>query len=248
MDNRICTNTDTGLLKAMAFLTMLTDHVGYIFFPSVMWLRIIGRLGFPLFAYCLAVGFVYTKSVKKYALRLLIFSAVSQPFYSLAFYAESAKRLFDPIYYGSFRTALVNIAANLHLNIGFTLLLGLFAIYGIRERKYFWTVAAALLSCFSAVEYSFYGVGLIIVMYIFCRTTKGSFGIIVGLFLISPLILNDGFYTIFGVTVDPQGFAVLALPLMLINTHTRIKIPRPVNYGFYPVHLAVLYFINLFLQ
>ena len=90
MDNRICTNTDTGLLKAMAFLTMLTDHVGYIFFPSVMWLRIIGRLGFPLFAYCLAVGFVYTKSVKKYALRLLIFSVVSQPFYSLAFYAESA--------------------------------------------------------------------------------------------------------------------------------------------------------------
>lgn len=248
MDKKICTNTDTGLLKTIAFITMLIDHVGYIFFPSVMWLRIIGRLGFPLFAYCLALGFIYTHSVKKYALRLLIFSLVSQPFYSLAFYADSAKRLFDPIYYSSFRVGLANIFSNLRLNIGFTLLLGLLAMYGIRRKKYFWTAAALLLSLLPAVEYSFYGVGLMAVIYIFCRTDRSSFCIGAGLFLLSPFILNEGFYTILGVTVDPQGFAVLALPLMLVKTNTKIKIPRPVNYGFYPVHLAVLYLINLFLQ
>ncbi len=242
------TNTDTGLLKAVAFGTMLIDHIGYIFFPSEMWLRIIGRIAFPLFAYCLAVGALCTRSVKKYALRLLVFAAVSQPFYTLALYESSFKALFDPLYYSSFELAALNIYDNFHLNIGFTLLLGLWAIYGIRERKYFYTVAALLLSALPAVEYGAYGVALIILMYSFCRCSRTVFGFAAAVFLVLPFIINDGFYSFFGLIVDPQGFAVLALPFILINTNTGIKIPRWINYGFYPLHLAVLYFINLFFQ
>ncbi len=242
----LCTNTDTGLLKVIAFVTMLIDHIGYIFFPSVMWLRIIGRVAFPLFAYCLSVGAIYTRDIKRYAFRLLIFALVSQPFYTLAFYKSSITTLFDPIYYTNFRVAIINIFGNLHLNIGFTLLLGLWAAYGIKNQKYIYTVLAILFSLLPIFEYGLYGVGLIIFIYALCRSSKTEFGILVGIFLASPIILNKGFYNFFGFIIDPQGFAVLALPLMLLNINTKIRIPRLVNYGFYPAHLAVLYFINLF--
>ena len=65
MDNAVQTNRDTGLLKIIAFVTMAIDHIGYVFFPQYMWLRVIGRLAFPIFAYCLALGCVYTKNPKK---------------------------------------------------------------------------------------------------------------------------------------------------------------------------------------
>ena len=67
----IAGNTDTGFLKILALLFMITDHVGAIFFPKITELRIIGRIAFPLYAWCLVVGSVKTKNPVKYALRLL---------------------------------------------------------------------------------------------------------------------------------------------------------------------------------
>ena len=87
---------------------MAVDHIGYVFFPDKMWLRIIGRIAFPLFAYCLATGCIYTKNPKKYAIRLLIFSFVSQPFYSLAFFPYNTNQLFDPINYGNIQRCCFN--------------------------------------------------------------------------------------------------------------------------------------------
>ena len=105
MDNAVQTNRDTGLLKIIAFVTMAIDHIGYVFFPQYMWLRVIGRLAFPIFAYCLALGCVYTKNPKKYALRLLAFALVSQPFYSLAFFPYDTGLLFDSVNYGTLSAA-----------------------------------------------------------------------------------------------------------------------------------------------
>lgn len=42
-------------LKILAILTMIIDHVGYYFFPEILWLRLIGRIAFPLFLFL--VGF-----------------------------------------------------------------------------------------------------------------------------------------------------------------------------------------------
>ena len=47
------------MLKLIACLTMIIDHIGVIFFPSMLIFRIIGRLSMPLFAYSLAKGFKY---------------------------------------------------------------------------------------------------------------------------------------------------------------------------------------------
>ena len=42
-------------LKILAILTMIVDHLGYYFFPEILWLRLIGRIAFPLFLFL--VGF-----------------------------------------------------------------------------------------------------------------------------------------------------------------------------------------------
>ena len=35
-------------LKLLAMLTMTIDHIGVQLFPGILWLRIVGRLAFPI--------------------------------------------------------------------------------------------------------------------------------------------------------------------------------------------------------
>lgn len=81
MDQTHLTATHThrnDALKVIALLTMLIDHVGYLFFPEEMLFRTIGRIAFPIFAYQIALGFKKTSSRKNYAKRLFLFSVISQ--------------------------------------------------------------------------------------------------------------------------------------------------------------------------
>ena len=41
-------------LKILAMVCMTIDHIGAMLFPQAVWLRVIGRLAFPLFSYCIA--------------------------------------------------------------------------------------------------------------------------------------------------------------------------------------------------
>ena len=70
-------------LKIIAVIAMLVDHIGYMFFPKVQILRIIGRLALPIFAFMVAEGARHTKSKIKYILTLLIFAVASTPGYVL---------------------------------------------------------------------------------------------------------------------------------------------------------------------
>lgn len=247
MDNgntaKICTNKDTGIIKIIAFITMLTDHIGYTFFTDNIILRIIGRIAFPLFVYCLVIGFIYTKDIKKYAARVFLFAISAQPFYTLLFFPDFISEIKYPENCFSFLFWIENF----QLNVGFTLLLGLLALYGIKNHKYLITVIVVILGIFGNFEYGIYGIILIAVMYFLISGTKANFGIAVGIFLLLGFI-SDNFISETGITLHPQGFAVLALPFMLFETKSNIKIPRLVNYGFYPLHIAAIYFIKLWLQ
>ncbi len=76
-------NTDTGFLKLIAITTMAIDHVGAAILPQYPILRVIGRIAFPIFAYSLAVGCVYTHDMRRYLMRMLLLALVSQPLYAL---------------------------------------------------------------------------------------------------------------------------------------------------------------------
>lgn len=54
-------------LKIIAAAAMLIDHIGFLFFPfSHAWMRCVGRLAFPLFAFFIAEGCRYTKNRARY--------------------------------------------------------------------------------------------------------------------------------------------------------------------------------------
>lgn len=59
----------TDLLKWIGILSMVIDHVGYIFFPEEEWFRSVGRLAFPIFAYLIAEGTLRTSNKKQYSKR-----------------------------------------------------------------------------------------------------------------------------------------------------------------------------------
>lgn len=53
-------------LKILAMVCMTIDHIGAMLFPQAVWLRVIGRLAFPLFSYCIAEGCRYTRNKARY--------------------------------------------------------------------------------------------------------------------------------------------------------------------------------------
>ena len=69
-------------LKLIAILSMTLDHVISVLFPNyptdwwIILLHILGRLAAPIFWYMVAEGYHYTHNMKKYLLRLFIFSVI----------------------------------------------------------------------------------------------------------------------------------------------------------------------------
>ncbi|NLK97454.1 TraX family protein [Defluviitalea saccharophila] len=166
LEPKISSNLDTNFLKIVAAITMLIDHIGYVFFPDMIVLRIIGRISFPLFAYCIVVGFLYTSNIIKYAIRLGIFSVLSQPFYVLAF---------DLSWY--------------ELNIFPTLLMGLLIIHFLKEKKWFIVTILLILVSLGDFSYGLQGILLMVLFYIF-RNQRELSAIVTGIFLSIPLLSN----------------------------------------------------------
>ena len=65
-------------LRCVAAGTMFIDHIGVALFPGVLWLRCVGRLAFPIFAFFLAEGFRLTHSRKRYLQRLVLFALLAE--------------------------------------------------------------------------------------------------------------------------------------------------------------------------
>lgn len=73
-----------NMLKIIAAVAMVCDHMGVILFNDADFLRIIGRLSFPIFAFLIAEGAKYTKNKLKHFLTMAGFAAVIQIVYFIA--------------------------------------------------------------------------------------------------------------------------------------------------------------------
>ena len=82
-------------LKLIAILTMLSDHVGRMFFPQALAFQLLGRMTFPLFAWAIANGYRHTRDVNKYLSRLFVFALLAQLPFMLALRESSP----NPLHY-----------------------------------------------------------------------------------------------------------------------------------------------------
>ncbi|MBS4199118.1 hypothetical protein KHA93_05540 [Bacillus sp. FJAT-49732] len=66
----------TTFLKLIAVVSMLIDHTGQFIPNTPEYLRYIGRLAIPIFAYFVGIGYRKTSNKKKYMIRLYVLSVV----------------------------------------------------------------------------------------------------------------------------------------------------------------------------
>lgn len=85
---------------------MLTDHIGYIFFPTDLTWRYIGRIAFPLYCFLLTEGFFHTRSREKYLLRMAGFAVISEIPFDLALYHMPIYRDYNNVFW----TLLIGLA------------------------------------------------------------------------------------------------------------------------------------------
>ena len=74
---------NSNMLKTIALIAMVIDHIGFYFSESlnpnlVTIFRYIGRIAMPIFLYLLVQGFFYTKNFKKYLTRISVFAIITQ--------------------------------------------------------------------------------------------------------------------------------------------------------------------------
>lgn len=200
---------NTFQVKLLAVILMVVDHMGYFLWPSVGILRIVGRLSFPLFAFLIVKGYAYTSNYKKFFLRLFIFANIIQ---IPVFWMDIPFNIFYTL---SFGLAFICIYdKDLKLSVKLLLYLGI-----------------GFLTLLINPDYSLYGVGLIVIIYVF----KDKWVVLA----IAMTLLSLFFY---GITI--QLYAVLALPIMMAYNEKLGPRVKWLFYLFYPVHIVVLNVIS----
>ncbi len=233
------------VLKIIACVTMLIDHVGYCW--NITAFRIIGRLAFPIFLFLIYNGYRHTSSVRRYALRLAAFALISQIPFSLFAY----NRIFT-----------MNGSVFVSLLLA---LLCMWAADGLQKRfSNQWVKVLPFFIAFCLYTLNLirsdHGANAILLAFLFTmldeKTAKGRILILCGaaLTVLHPYLLRLGLGLV-GLRAMPvlsrwqafQGFSLLAYPLIFAYNGQKGPIgSKLVQYGFYafyPVHLLVLWLI-----
>lgn len=217
-----------SVLKLIAVVTMLIDHIGLYFFkdsqivlipfedePFTLYvlMRSIGRVAFPLFAFLLAEGFIHTKSRLKYGISLAVLALVSELPWNLVhtgtlFYSKQ--------------------------NVMFTLLAGFLALCAAEGLK---NKPALLVLCLAALTAAVFTLD-------FDYGSQGYCFILVMYYLRKYAAVR----ALAGICILPSrwvgGFAFL--PVAFYNGKRGFikgRVLKYAFYAFYPVHLFVIYLI-----
>ncbi|TLG72543.1 TraX family protein [Culicoidibacter larvae] len=229
-------------LKWIAAITMLIDHIGVVF-NGPIWLQIIGRLSFPIFAFCIAQGYVHTRDIKQYMLRMLGFGMGMQLLLILFTWIT--------------RTTLPTSTFNIFITLSF----GLAAIwfYDLIPNKIMALAViffGGILADVMPIDYGAYGIFMIVAFYIF-RDSKPKMAIaMVVLNLLLSLSLLFGSFIpsqalaqFFTINANIQWFSLLALiPIFLYNGELGKHEMKYFFYIFYPAHLIILYVLAIVLR
>ncbi|MBQ7614459.1 MAG: hypothetical protein IJU77_05395 [Butyrivibrio sp.] len=253
-------------LKLIACITMFIDHLaagiirpvinnglydGDIPFETISRtyeiMKGIGRSAFPIFCFLLVEGFIHTKNRLRYALSLLIFGIISEPFFDITFYA--AQEVVNPNIISALHAN--SEILNDHCNVYFTLFIGLLTIWLIHasyelvkklsgpiEFAFALSALATSLGIFIAeklhTDYHGYGVGLIVIFYFLSYN--------------EPLNLITGYCEMSVLRTEYLSFPGFLLMFLYNKKRGRsLGKLKYVFYAFYPAHIYLIYRIRCLL-
>lgn len=228
-------------LKIIACITMFIDHIGAVIVERYLStlsevayvkinimdivLRLIGRLGFPIFCFLLIEGFLYTRNKYKYGARLFLFALISEIPFNLAISGS--------------------IVSVRYQNVFFTLFLGfvLICLWDYYGRKIPSRIPNALANivtlavfCIGAevlcTDYGAIGVLTIVIMYV--ERNKKVLRMVAGCLLLTVAM-----------PVEFTSF-LAAIPVKYYNGKRGLSL-KYAFYIFYPAHLLLLYGISVLL-
>ncbi len=224
-------------LKMIGIITMTIDHIGYIMYPDVTWLRIVGRIAFPIFAFLIAEGFRHTRDVNKYFIRLSVFALVIQlPFILF--------RIFPNVLPSGMSIP------SIPMNIFFTLALGLLILIILEKglKYYIAIIPIIALAWFIEVDYGIYGLLAIVIMYYF-----KNWKLLIAWILLNLLFAANYYYgnDIFGSAFNAlnysriQLYSLMAVILILLYNGKQGLKTRYLFYFYYPLHMIVIFLIDM---
>ncbi|MBR3833989.1 MAG: hypothetical protein IKJ73_06705 [Lachnospiraceae bacterium] len=231
-------------MKYIAVIPMAIGHfVSYMQTAGVItdmrwWMNVLayGALFAPVvFFFFITEGFKYTRSRKKYALRLLIFAVITQIPYCLAV-----------------NGTLLTIEFFLNLNVIFTLFFGLVTLMAWESGwklpvRIIAVIFIDVLTCVLGCEWMIFGVLIILGLHIFRDNSKIRFiWFFVCIFCLN-LLLNGLFLSMtFWVGFLVQLFAYFMMTICYNGKKGKHpKVAKWFFYIFYPMHFMIIYIAQM---
>lgn len=237
---------NSNKLKLIACISMLFDHAGVLLFPEITWLRYVGRLAMPIFAFFIAEGCRHTKNKVRYFLQIFILGIVCQAVY-----------IVNDLINGGINEIYLNVLFTLALAIPLcciflkiemaknkkalthTFYISLFVIYllALAAFMYFCNNSVSLWGIKVHLDYGLAGILLCFFPVITKERTKRLALFALGTFIYC-LLMEDAISFIW--------LSLAAIPLIaLYNGRLGSKKLKWWFYAFYPIHFAVLYVLNI---
>ena len=221
-------------LKYLAVIAMLIDHCAFNFYAiippgGILWevMHFIGRLANPIMCYFISEGYIHTRNVRRYVLRLAVFALISWLPFNLFVYGEWPRA---------------------NLGVMFTLMLGLTAIIvwdKVRANIGVKLVIIALLCYISRYgDWRYINVILPLMFFIYRYDEPKKWLMYYGV-----VMLNIVRQLQTGGLVHLYQTGLLLFPLIMIFSYSgeggsRSSVHKWFFYVFYPMHMIILWLLR----
>lgn len=233
---------------------MTFDHARILVFNTSEfgWMEPIGRLAFPIFAFQIVMGYRKTHDLKKYILRLLVFAVISEIPYKWMLWLGS----------GDLKLTLS------YWNVYWTFILGIIVLQLLKNNQikaiYKGVIIAAICVLFSIVyvDYSIYGIGIMIAYYYLFpfkdvemkdRATKSIYLAVIlaclAIIFIAFINIRSNAFAPIDILVNYGIFTFAGSVIPFLSNGKKgvsNKFVKWMFYIYYPLHITILCLINFF--
>ena len=223
-------------LKLLAIVAMTIDHIADLLYPgfaggvipSIM--HIVGRITAPIMFFFICEGFYYTKNLKKYILRLFIFSIISHFAYCFAF----------GINYIPFITGNIFNQTSIMWPLAWSIV-GLYIVHGNNKLKEWqkWALIILINIITFPSDWSCISVMIILDMYGNRGNIKNQMK---GMLFWTSIYALVSFLFVNKIYAIIQLFVIIVYPLLKMynGQKGKLKFLKWFFYIYYPLHLVVI--------